>query len=117
MKSIRCIECPKGCNLKVDINDGRVTEVTGNQCPKGVVYAKAEIENPVRVLTTTVTARNLSVRRVPVRTDAAIDKTLIFDSMKIASTVIVDQPLNVGDIVCRNLLKTGVNLIATRAVS
>ena len=35
MKEFICIECPKGCHLKVDDD----LNVTGNTCPRGKVYA------------------------------------------------------------------------------
>ena len=50
MKELICILCPRGCRLKVDDN----LNVTGNFCPRGIIYAKTEITNPTRSLTSTV---------------------------------------------------------------
>ena len=38
MKELICITCPRGCHLQVDDN----LNVTGNMCPRGAAYAKAE---------------------------------------------------------------------------
>ena len=50
MKEFVCIECPKGCRLKVDDD----MNVTGNTCPRGKVYAINEMTCPKRVITSTV---------------------------------------------------------------
>ena len=52
MTNIICITCPKGCHLSVDENNDYA--VTGNACPRGEIYGKNELKNPVRVVTSTV---------------------------------------------------------------
>ena len=32
---MNCIMCPLGCEMTVTIEDGAVTSVTGNTCPRG----------------------------------------------------------------------------------
>ena len=53
-----CIICPMGCNMEVTLDecDGKktVTEVRDNGCPRGAEYAKKELLNPTRTLTTTI---------------------------------------------------------------
>ena len=44
MKELICIVCPRGCHLKVDEANG--CKVTGNSCPRGEQYGKAELLNP-----------------------------------------------------------------------
>ena len=34
-RELICIGCPMGCSLKVTLENGEVTEVTGNTCPNG----------------------------------------------------------------------------------
>ena len=46
MKELICITCPRGCHLQVDEN----LNVTGNMCPRGAIYAKAELTHPVRMV-------------------------------------------------------------------
>ena len=49
MKEFICIECPKGCRLKVDDE----MNVTGNTCIRGKTYAINELTCPKRVITST----------------------------------------------------------------
>ena len=53
-KTLTCITCPMGCELTAELNGGVVTAVTGNTCPRGAVYAKEELTEPKRMLTSTV---------------------------------------------------------------
>ena len=52
MKELICIVCPRGCHLTVDENNDYA--VSGNFCKRGEKYGKAEVTNPVRVVTSTV---------------------------------------------------------------
>ena len=114
IKKMTCIECPKGCRLTVDVQDGKAVKVTGNECPKGEKYAISEIENPVRILTSGVLGRELGLKMIPVRTDKPIPKSRIFDAMNEVKKIRVTAPLKSGDIIVENFLGLGVNLIATR---
>ena len=117
IKKITCIECPKGCILSVDIENYRVVRLSGNQCPKGNDYAVSEIENPMRILTSAVLARGLSVKMVPVRTDQPIPKARLTEAMQEVKRIRLDKPLAAGGVIKDNFLGLGVRLIATRDVS
>jgi len=116
VKKLICIECPAGCTLSVEIKGSRVVSVTGHTCEKGEVYAQSEIENPVRIVTSTVMTTFEVVKLLPVRTDLPIPKARIFDAMDAIRKIIVKKPLNAGDIVVANFLNLGINLIATRDI-
>ncbi len=113
-RQIICIECPKACNLAVDIENCRVVKVTGNQCPKGEEYAASEIENPLRILTTTVLTEGLALKMLPVRTDRPIPKERIFEAINEIRKIKVNKALRAGDIILGDLLGMGVNLVSTR---
>ncbi|MFH1678201.1 MAG: DUF1667 domain-containing protein [Candidatus Omnitrophota bacterium] len=113
-RKITCIDCPKGCTLSVEIEQGAVSEVSGNECPKGRDYAVTEIERPVRILTSTVMTQGLSLKMLPVKTDRHIPKGALFDAMREIKKIKVSKPLNTGDVIVENFLGLGVNLIATR---
>ena len=53
-KQLNCINCPLGCLLTVTLEDGKITSVTGNTCPRGEKYAHQELTDPQRMLTSTV---------------------------------------------------------------
>lgn len=106
-----CIQCPRGCHLEVD---DETMKVTGNSCPRGEAYGKAEVTNPVRTVTSTVKIQGAESPRVSVRTDKPISKKLMFDVMKEISKVTLQAPCNVGDIVIPHILGTDVNIIVTK---
>lgn len=106
-----CIVCPKGCHLT--INSG---EVSGQGCEKGVVYAKNELTNPTRVVTSTVIVSAQSHSRLPVKTDAPISKALVKEAVKLLTGVRVISPVKCGDIIVANILGTNVNFVATRNI-
>lgn len=117
IKKITCIDCPKGCLLTVSVKDGYVIKVDGNKCPRGLDYAKHEIETPMRVLTTTVLAEGLEVKMIPVRTSLAIPKGKIFQALEEIKKIIVRRPVRVGEVIVWNLLETKADLISTREVN
>jgi len=116
-RELTCIECPTGCSLLVTVEDGRAVHVEGNGCRRGRDYAVAEIEHPERLLTTTVPARGLSLRMVPVRTSRPIPRASRADAMTEIRKVRITAPVKVADVVLPNLLGLGVDVVATRDVS
>lgn len=110
-RELTCIVCPVGCRLRVTLEDGKVTEVTGNTCPRGKQYAIDECTNPVRTVTTT--ARTQSGGVIPVKTDRPIPKELMFECMKEINQATVSLPARIGDVVIQNLLGTGADVIVT----
>jgi len=114
IKELTCIECPEGCALSVDIENCKVVKVTGHKCPKGEIYAKDEIENPLRILASTVLAHGLSLKMVPVRTDRPIPKDRIEDAMREIKKIRIDKEVRTGDVIAADFLNLKVNLIATR---
>ena len=114
MKELICIVCPNGCHLKVDEHNGYA--VTGNKCDRGIEYGKAELCNPVRVVTSTVKLQNAQSSRLPVKTDAAIPKALIFEAMKVIDSLTVKAPVKAGQVLVKDLLGTGVQLVSCKTV-
>jgi len=113
-RKIRCIECPKGCSLSVNIEDGKVVMVSGNECPKGKKHAISEVKNPVRILTSTVVSEGLALKMIPVRTDRPVPKTALQRAMEEIKRIRINQPVRVGTVIVENFLNLGINLLATR---
>ena len=113
-KKITCIECPLGCSLSVEIENHKAVNVSGNKCPKGVPYAETEVENPCRILTTTVLTEGLALKAIPVRTDRPIPKTELFRAMEAISRLRITGSVRTGDVITADLLGLGVDLVATR---
>ena len=114
IKELICIECPQSCALTIELDNGQVVKVSGNKCPKGQVYAKSEIENPLRILTGTVLSQTLALKMLPVRTDKPIPKDKILEAALELKKLRVRNSLATGDIIVENFMGLGVNLIATR---
>ncbi|MDR1093885.1 MAG: DUF1667 domain-containing protein [Clostridiales bacterium] len=108
-----CIECPRGCELRVEIADGGVSGVTGNFCPKGKLYAETECVRPTRVLTTT--ARMADGRMLPVKTARPIAKDKLFSVMAAVNRLLPAPPVVIGQILAENISGTGANLVAAAA--
>ena len=110
IKTLTCIECPIGCTVQVKLENGKVVSVEGNACPRGKIYAEAEVVAPKRVITSTVRAQN--GKFVPVKTDNPVSKQEIFAIMEKINLVSCKLPVKIGDILIENIAD-GVNLIAT----
>lgn len=108
-----CIVCPVGCKLHV-VEENNNIKVIGNRCPRGGVYGKNEVTNPTRVLPTTVKVINGILPRLPVKTEAEIPKSMLFQAMDEINHISVYAPIKMGDIIIENILDTGVNVVATR---
>ncbi len=109
-----CINCPLSCSLELKEEDGSVLEVTGNDCKVGARYAEEEFTDPRRVVTTTVGVRGGVLPLLPVRTENAIPKRLIWDAVNQIAGVVVAAPVENGQLVLSNVADTGVDVIATR---
>lgn len=112
MKELICIVCPKGCHLRVDEENGY--QVTGHSCPKGQDYGYKELTSPTRVITSTVKITGGIHRRLPVKTSSDIPKEKISDVVRALDTVEVVSPIAVGDVIVKNILDTGADIVATR---
>lgn len=114
VRELTCIVCPKGCQLKVELDGKKVVSVEGYTCKRGLTYAETEFTAPMRTLTTTAPVEGGGV--VPVKTDKTVPKELLFDCMKEVNKARVSPDAKVGDIVIENILGTGANVITTRNV-
>lgn len=112
-KLLTCVECPRGCQVTVTLEDDKIVNVTGNFCPRGKVYAENEITHPMRVVTSTVRAENGVL--VPVRTDGPVLKSHIFDVMKKINNVKCKLPVKLGEVIIENI-DGGANLIASKTI-
>jgi len=101
-----CTICPKSCIMHVDT---RKFKVSGNQCDRGYDFAKQEFENPQRVVTTVVKAKN---GLLSVKTQGTVDKKEILEVIKAAKKVKAKGPIKIGEVI-----KAGkYNLLATKNI-
>ncbi|MCG1012458.1 DUF1667 domain-containing protein [Tepidanaerobacter sp. GT38] len=110
-KKITCIVCPKGCQIDVKLENGQIISIENYGCKRGIDYARNEVLDPRRVLTTTL---KLSTGRViPVRTKEPIPKKCLKKAMLETKNIVVEPPVKVGDVLVKNIAGTGIDLIAT----
>ena len=111
-KTLTCIICPRGCVLTVAIDGGMAT-VSGQACPKGETYGRQEAVEPLRSLTTTVRTDSPSRPRLPVRGDGDIPLRRLREALSTLDEVVARAPIKHGDVLVKDILGLGVNLIAT----
>lgn len=117
-RNLTCINCPMGCSLTVSMENGEVLSVTGNTCPRGEAYARKEVTNPTRIVTSSVYvdgAKN-GARTVSVKTKTDIPKGKIFEVTEAIRLFRATAPVKIGDVLMEDVAGTGVQLIATRNV-
>ncbi len=113
-QTITCTVCPKGCRVTVTYDDqGKVKKITGNSCSKGEAYARAELVDPKRVLTSTVRVSGGAKPVISVKTDAPIPFKKMMDCMAEVSRVRATAPVKMGDVLAKNIAGTKANLVAT----
>ena len=115
-RELTCIGCPMGCPLIVTMEAGEVINVTGNTCKRGDVYARKEVTNPTRIVTSTVRVAGGSIDMVSVKTREDIPKGKIFDCVKALKGIEVSAPVHIGDVILKNVADTGVDIVATKNV-
>ena len=111
-----CIGCPLGCPLVVEMEGKEVVSVSGNTCKNGEKYARKELTNPTRIVTSTVRVVGGTLGMVSVKTSADIPKGKIFDCVKSLKGVKVTAPVHIGDVIVANAGDTGVDFVATKDV-
>lgn len=116
-----CTTCPSECLLTIEVardEDGheQALNISGNRCPRGCAFAEQEITCPMRILATTVAVRGGSERLIPIRTSEAIPRDLHLQAMERLRKLEVSAPIRMGDVLERNILDTGADIVASMDV-
>lgn len=111
---LTCICCPLGCPLSVEVQDGKIQGVSGNTCPRGEAYAKKEMTNPTRIVTSTVRVKGREM--LSVKTAHDIPKEKIMDCIRELKDICVPAPVRLGQVIIENVADTGVPVIATKEI-
>ncbi len=112
---LTCVLCPLGCELEIE-RPGETLEVCGAQCPKGEAFAVEEILHPMRNLATSVPLLGASSRMISVRLTGPVPREKIFAILAEISGLRPAPPVRRGDVLIRDVLGSGVDVIATRTV-
>lgn len=108
IKQLTCIMCPVSCNLQITKKNNEIL-VTGNACIRGETYAKQELTNPKRTVTTLVKT-NKGV--LPCKTTKEIDKDKIFDCLAEINKINL-KSAKPGDIIIKNVLNSDADVVIT----
>lgn len=109
-----CIGCPLGCRLEVEEADHDIVEIRGFACKRGKEYAAQEHSDPRRMVTTTVGIDGALWARLPVKTSAPVPKTQVMAICEHLRSIHVRAPVTIGAVIVRDVLHTGVDIVATR---
>ena len=113
-RELICIGCPMGCPVMVEMDGGEIVSVSGNTCTRGDAYARKEVTNPTRIVTSTVKAEGGLVEMISVKTKEDIPKDKIFDCVRALKGITVKAPVHIGDVILADVAGTGVDVVATR---
>jgi len=118
IKKLTCISCPIGCELSVSLDEnGKIVDIEGNRCPRGEEYAISEITDPKRILPISVKVENGEMELVSAKTDKPVPKKRLNEIIDYIKKLKVKAPIKRGDVIVKNILETGANLVSTRTVN
>jgi len=111
---LTCIICPVGCKARITIENGKITKIEDLECPRGEEYVTGELEAPTRDFFTTVRVEGAKIPVLPVRATQPIPKNKILDCVSELADIVVNAPIKAGDVIAKNLLGLGADIVATR---
>lgn len=130
LRTFTCIMCPRGCEITAEYEPSNgaadqagasaeaaeIKALTGNQCPRGYEYVHQEMTNPMRNIATSILVKGGDLPLASVRLTKPIPKAKIFDVMAEIRKICVEAPAAEGDVVIRNVLNLGTDVIVTKTV-
>jgi CxxC motif-containing protein len=115
-KHFVCVVCPVGCEIDVVHDGSKIMSMEGNKCDKSEEFAQQELIEPMRILTTTVRIEGSRWPVIPVRTDKSVPKRLFPRIMRQLRDIKLQAPVNMLDVVVKDVLHTGADIISTRTM-
>ncbi|MBN2678118.1 MAG: DUF1667 domain-containing protein [Anaerolineaceae bacterium] len=108
-----CITCPKGCLLEVHHQGSTVLNVK-NGCKRGHEYARRELVDPRRMISSTVRITGGEHPLLPVYTAEAFPKPRISELMAALRELTIKAPVRMNQVVLEDALGSGINILASR---
>ena len=113
-KHFTCVICPLGCEIDVELQNGKVVSMEGNKCQKGEEFVSQELEEAMRILTTTVSIKGAKWAMLPVRTDKPIPKRLLSKVIEQLADIELHAPVKMYHVIVKDVAGTDASVIATR---
>lgn len=107
-----CVCCPRGCTVSVD----RSGSVSGNGCRNGAAYAMDQFRGPGRRFNGEVRIRRAAVERCQVKTDRPVPPDRLEEIEAVLSTMELESPVYVSQVLLRDLCGTGANLVSCSSI-
>ena len=115
-KHFVCVVCPIGCEIDVVHDGSKILSMEGNKCERSEEFVSQELIEPMRILTTTVRIQGSRWPVIPVRTDKSVPKRLFPRIMRQLRGINLQAPVNMLDVVVKDVVGTGANIITTRTM-
>jgi len=115
-KEYTCIICPNGCEIEAEVDGITVITLEGARCNRGKEYVEQELVDPQRNIATVVAVANGDMPLVSVRLTGCIPKVRIFDVVDQIKQVELAAPVAIGQVVVKDVLGLGCDVIATKNV-
>lgn len=115
MREMVCIVCPVGCALTVEQNGEKIS-VRGNACPKGAAFAREEVLDPKRTLTTTVRVAGGKTPLTSVRSTSPVKKGEMRELVRQLNGITLTAPVAIGQVILAGAGENRAAIVATRRV-
>ena len=115
-KQVTCIVCPIGCNIVVKYNGISFDSFSGYKCKKGIDYAKNEVLNPCRIVTSSVLVKGGNWPLVSVKSSLPVPKEKVFLVLDEIKNVVVKAPVISGQIIIKDVADTNIDIVATKSI-
>ena len=116
-KKITCIVCPIGCKIMVKTDGSSCEIIEGEKCKRGVEYAQHEALDPRRMLTTSVRVEDGVWPLVSVKSSLPVPMDKLCSVLKEIKKTRIKTPVRSGQIIIKNVAKTNIDVVATKAVN
>lgn len=117
IREYTCILCPNGCEIEAVIEGTNIQKIEGATCKKGREYVEQELVDPQRNIATSVLVEAGVLPLVSIRLTKAIPKDRIFDVINEIRKIKLPAPVKINQIVMKNVLNLGSDVIATKNVN
>ncbi len=91
--------------------------ISGKLCPKGVEHIAEEMIAPLRTVTTTAEVLCGEAPLVSVRTSGPVPLEKVPELVRYISSHRVEAPVVCGQVLIKNVLHLGVDVISTRSIA
>lgn len=97
----------------MDRSENGEIAVSGNQCKRGIAYAREEFQDPRRVVTGTCAISGAEAARLPVKSSNGVPIDDLAPFLKAMYELRLNAPFTRGTLIASDLGGTGIHLIAT----